>query len=423
MTRFIISLIFSLIYFTSVSQEIDLLILNNENEKALNLIDNELSKDEAQPKLYLKKGLILQKKFDYSGAISVLEKGYSFDSLNVNILNELADCHSSLGNYKQALPYCKALYQTDTTSQTNTIKFARALINTRNYQEPFEILNSAYLRDSTNLMINKLLALSASRSGHDSIAIVLYNKVIAQNPTDLNNFNNLTNIYQKKDNYPKVIETLENGLKAFPEESTLLLKLGDTHFGKRFYSKAINPYEVYLSSGDSVHEVMKNLGICYYYEKCTEEALYLLEKCLTLKPNDPTTALFIGLCYKDLKDIKTSIDYMNFAAKTALPYYLSDIYNQLGILYGLKREFKKSIDALKYAYSLDTTRCEILFKIATTYEEFQKDKSFALKFYNEFLKYAKKENDYQNELITYTQDRKKKIRENLYSKGKMPGKK
>ena len=89
MTRFIISLIFSLIYFTSVSQEIDLLILNNENEKALNLIDNELSKDEAQPKLYLKKGLILQKKFDYSGAISVLEKGYSFDSLNVNILNTI----------------------------------------------------------------------------------------------------------------------------------------------------------------------------------------------------------------------------------------------------------------------------------------------------------------------------------------------
>ena len=109
---------------------------------------------------------------------------------------------------------------------------------------------------------------------------------------------------------------------------------------------------------------------------------------------------------------------MNFAAKTAIPYYMSDIYNQLGILYGLKREFKKSIEALKDAYSLDSTKVEVLFKIATTYEEFQKDKTNALNFYNAYLKAQKDENNPQIELKKYAIERKKVIKEYQLKYGK-----
>lgn len=417
-----ILLIFSLSLFTCglFGQEIDYLIQNNQFDLALQAIDSELIKNEAQPILYLKKGAILQKQFDYPGAIKALEKGYRLDSLNTNILNELAEANSGLGNFQLALPYYKALYRTDTTNLVNAMKLARGWFNLRSYREPFEILQSVYRRDSTRVFINKQFAFAASRSGHDSLAIVLYNKVIGLNPTDVNNFINLANLYQKNENYSKVVETLERGLAVFPSETTLLLRLGDAHFGKREYTKAINPYEVVLSGGDSNPDVLKNLGISYYYEKCTEEGLYLLEKCLTTKPNDPVTALFIGLCYKDLKNFKESLDYMNFAAKVAIPYYLSDIYQQQGILYGLTRDFKKSIEAYKKAYSLDSTKCELLFKIATTYEEFQKDKTPAINYYNAYLKAPKENSKYHRELAEYAMERKKKIREYQLIYGKKP---
>ena len=414
---FVIS-IFAILPILTYAQEIDYLVLNNEYDKALQVIDSELAKDEAQPKLYLKKGQILQKRFDYLGAISALEKAFQFDSLNISTLNELAETHARLGNNKQALPYYKALYTTDTTNSVYTLKLARAWINLKTYKGPYDILKSAYTRDSTNLMINKLLAFSASRTGADSLAITLYNKVIDQNPTDLNNYLNLANLHQKKENYTKIVETLEKGLRIFPEETTLLTRLGDAHFGKRAYAKATLPYEVYLSLGDSTVDVVKNLGISYYYEKCTDESLYLLEKSLMLRPNDPTTALFIGLCYKDLKDIDQSLSYMNFAARTAIPYFMSDIYNQLGILYGLKREFKKSIEALKEAYRLDSTKVEVLFKIATTYEEFQKDKTNALYYYNAYLKALKEANEYQTGLKVYALERKRVIKEYQLKYGK-----
>jgi predicted Zn-dependent protease len=403
------------------AQDIDQLILDNKYDQALQAIDAELIRDKARPLLYLKKGIILQRQFDYSGAIKALEKGYRLDSFNINILNELAEANSSLGNFQLALPYYKALYSTDTTNLVNAMKLARAWFNQRSYREPFEILQSAYKRDSTKVFINKQLAFSASRSGHDSLAIVLYNKVIDMNPTDLNNYTNLANLYQKKENYLKVVETLENGLKVFPEETTLLLKLGDAHFSQRQYSKAINPYEVYLSKGDSSPDVLKNLGISYYYEKCPEEGAFLLEKYLTMKPDDPISALFIGLCYKDLKDFKESIDYLNFAAKIAIPYYLSDIYQQQGILYGLTRNFRKSIEAYKKAYTLDSAKCDLLFRIATTYEEFQKDKSLAINYYNAYLKAPKEDNKYHRELAEYALERKKKIKEYQLIYGKKPG--
>jgi tetratricopeptide (TPR) repeat protein len=409
MKRIFIVAILIVNHFYALSQDIDRLILNNDFDKALELIDSQLVKNDVQPLLYLKKGTILEKKFDYSNALKCLEKAYMLDSSNVRILNELASVHSGLGNYRKALPYCQTIFEKDTTNLVNAIGLVHCYFNLKNYREPYKILFSAYARDSNNLFVNKQLAYAAMRTGHDSLAIALYNKVIGQNPSDLSNYTYLVSVFQKKDNYTKVVETLEKGFAAFPDETSLLIKLGDAHFAKRKYANAAESYEKYLSKGDSVYEVMKNLGLCYYYGKRTKEGLELLENCLTLKPNDPVTGLFIGLCYKDLKDYDQSIAYLNFASRNALPYYLSDLYSQLGNVYSEERDFKKAVRSLKKAYNLDTTKYEILFKIANTYDVWQKDKTQAIRYYNSYLKSPKEDNEMHRSLTGYVLERKRKL--------------
>ncbi len=403
-----------------VAQEIDLLILNNEYEKALQKVDNELTKNEAQPLLHLKKGVILQKKFDYAGAVKSLERAWQLDSLHPGILNEIGEAHSALGNYHHALPFFKTLFEADTTNSVNALKLVRSYFNQRSYREPYEILKSVYQRDSTNVFINKQYAFSAARTGHDSLAIAMYQKVIVQNPSDLSNYTNLAAIYQKKENYPEVVGILEKGLAVFPEEPLLLLKLGETYFKKREYAKTVIPYEKYLVKGDSIPDVLKNLGISYFFEKREKEGLVLLEKCLLINPDDPIVALYVGLCFKELNQLGESIDYLNFAAKIAIPYYLSDIYHHLGNAYGLNREFRKSITALQKAYELDTTKCIALFEIATTYEEMQKDKTQAIKYYDAYLKAEKEDNAYHRKLTDYALARKRKFDEQLFFDGKKP---
>jgi Tfp pilus assembly protein PilF len=409
MTKILLISILSLLSYISLAQEIDLLILNSDYDKALQIIDSELTKNDAQPTLFLKKGIIQQKKFDFTGAVKSLEKAYQLDSINPTILSEIADANSSLGNYKGALPYLKKLYKSDTTNTVNVLKLVRGLLNLRTYKESYEILKSAYQHDTTNLIINKQLALCATRTGHNDFSISLYRKVINQNPTDLANYTNLVSVYQSKDQDTLAIETLEKGLEVFPDDPILLNRLGEFEYHLQKYAKAIIPYEKYLAKGDSSPDVLKNLGICYYFEKREKEGLYLLEKSFLLNPDFPIVSLYIGLCYKNLKQFDRSIEYMNFAAKAAIPYYLSDIYYNLGIVYGLHREFKPSIEAFKKAYQLDTTKCSVLFEIATTYEEFQKDKTYAIRYYNAFLKAKKEDSPYHRKLTEYAISRKKQL--------------
>ena len=343
MSKFHLLFILIVIPVLSFAQDIDRLILNNEYDRALQLIDSSLSNNKNQPDLYLKKGTILQRKFDYLGALFSLQKAYQLDSLNKTTISELADVNSSLGNFRQALPYYQVLYEADTIQTVSALRLARAYFNVKSYREPFGILMSAYQRDSFNLYLTKQLAIASMRTGRDSLAISLFTKVIHQNPSDFSNYSSLVQLYQKKENYPRLVETLEEAIQFFPEETNLLVRLGDAHFAKRAYPKAMEPYEKYLAGGVSEPDVLKNLGISYYYEKRLKEGVDLLDKSLMLKPNDPVTGLFLGLCYKELNEIEESIGYLNFAAKIAVPYYMSDIYNQLGNIYIQKKEYTSGL--------------------------------------------------------------------------------
>lgn len=69
---------------------------------------------------------------------------------------------------------------------------------------------------------------------------------------------------------------------------------------------------------------------------------------------------------------------------------------------------------------MDTTKCNALFEIATTYEELKRDKTLAIKYYNAYLKATKEDNAYHRKLTAYALARKKKFKEELLHKGEKP---
>ena len=398
------------------AQDIDHLIQNNEFDKALQIIDQKLIENDSQPELYLKRGVILQKRFDFNGAVTNLEKAYLLDSLNPTVLSEIAEANASLGNQKKTLVYLKSLYRKDTSNVANIIKLVRGYLNLRIYKEPFEILQKAYNQDSTNLLINKQLALCSARTGHEDLSVKLYNKVISLNPFDPANYTNLASVYQTENRDTLVIETLEKGLNKLPEEPQLLIKSGDFHLHLKEYAKAIIPYEMYLAKVDSAPEVLKNLGICYFLEKKSEKGRRLLEKSMLLKPDDPVVYFYIGMCYEDAGNFKKSIEYLNTAAKVTIPDFVTDIYHHLGIVYNLKEDYPKAIASLKKAYEEDTSQCSILFEIATIYDKIADSQPLALRYFTLYLKAAKEKNKFNIRLTQYSTERKRKLKAELNSK-------
>jgi len=406
---FSIGLILTVIFSGWAQSEIDLLILNRQYSEALNSLEQQLDAT-SEASLYFKKGLVCEKLMDYESAIGALSMACQMEPDNTVYWEELADAHSALGNYFYSIEYLKQAISIDSTDLRVKGKLAQSYINLKAYPDAFLCYERIWDVDSTNTYYNRYYAYAAYRTGQEKLATKLYEHLAAKGSRDLSTWTNLATIYNQQKKMDTAVFTCERGLEIFPQNPTLLQKIADSYFVFQEYGNALMAYENYLAVGDSTLDVLKNYGICLYFDKQEEKALTILEPCFQAAVNDPIVNFYMGASYKKLKQFDESSDFLELAIETATPAYLAEIYHHLGQVYGLQRKFDESIDAYKKALELDPSKDELLFEIATTYEEFNANKVIALHYYREYAK-AVGEGGLN---IDYALDRIRKIKEELF---------
>ncbi|RKD88525.1 tetratricopeptide repeat protein [Mangrovibacterium diazotrophicum] len=406
---FPVCLILMIVSSGKAQNEVDLLILNRHYSEALNSLEQQLNVT-PEASLYFKKGLVCEKLMDYESAISALNEACKLEPNNTIYWEELADAHSALGNYLYAVTYFKKAISIDPTDVRMKGKLAQAYISLKAYPDAFRCYQEIWASDSTNTYYNRYYAYAAYRIGKNDLAVKLYEQLAAKGSHDLNTWTNLATIYNQQKRMTNAVVTCERGLDLFPKNPSLLLKIADSYFAFQEYGKALFAYENYLAVGDSTLDVMKNYGICLYFDKQEEKALQTLEPCYEVTVNDPIVNFYMGACYKKLKRFDESAGFLELAVETATPAYLAEIYHHLGQVYGFQRKFEDSILAYKKALEIDPSKDELLFEIATTYEEFNANKVIALHYYREYAKAAGE----GGVNINYALDRIKKIKEELF---------
>lgn len=395
---------------TSFSQvDIDQLILNRQYENALQQV-NLLLSEQPSAWLFHKKGMILRETFDYAGSMSAFNQAFVLDQQNRAYLIDLADMLSLMGNNSDAIAVYRKGLSLGFDDLLLKARMGQLLINQREFQEAYRIFSEIRKTDSTIVFINKLLAIAAARTGKRDEAIILFESVIETNPRDINNYLNLSGLYNQAELFTRGNNTLRRGLEEFPCNSILLLRLAQNLYARRNFEEALPVYEEWLSGNQLYFDVRKEYGIVLYFNKKEEKSLEILEVALDELPSDPFVALYIGLCHKKLKNFEMSKQYLNLAIESSTPYYLSDIYHHLGQVHGLMREFNASIEMLTKSYELDYTNHELLFEIATTYEEYNSNKTLALNYYQLYLTEAKEKALNANYALT----RIKRIKEDLF---------
>ncbi len=409
MKQFILLPIFCVLSFQLYAQSIDELILNKKFDKALSRISAQLQ-EKPGAELYFKQALIYKEMANPMLAGKALEQALFYDPQNSSYLAELGENFSTLGNIYQSVECYRRAVELDPNDINLQGKLGRAYINIDDFKNAFQTFEMVSKIDSSNVFINKQFAFAAFKTGKADLAIHLYEKVIAENPGDFGTHLNLLAIYKKKKDPANVSRVGERALSVFPGNPTLLLREADALFELSDYEDAIYPYEKYLAENDSVFDVVKNYGITLFFCKQETKALQLLEKCFYQAPNDQYVNFYVGLCYKKLADYKRSAEFLNSAIECSQPPYLSDMYHHLGQVYGSNREFEKSIAALQKAYDLNTEKVEVLFEIATTYEEYNFNKTLALNYYSIYLKTAGEE----AKNADYALGRIRKIKEDLF---------
>jgi len=405
-TMILILLIFP---FHLFAQTIDELILNKRYDKALDRISSRIE-EEPSAELYFKQAVIYKEQSKPFLAAKSLEKALFYEPKNSLYLAELGENYSSLGNLYQAV---ECYRQASVLSPENMVlkgKLGRVYISIDDFKRAFTTFAAIRKVDSTNVFFNKQFAYSAFKINQTPLSIRVYEQVIAENPGDFSSHLNLLAIYKKTEDVQKVLETGKRALAVFPKNGTLSLRLADALFELKDFENARAPYEDYLAGNEIGFDVLKNYGITLYFCKETEKAIQMLEMCNKMSADDQFVNFYLGLAHKKLANYPKSIEYLNWAIERSKPDYLTEMYHHLGQVYGRTRDFEKSIEALKKAFEYDNENFEALFEIATTYEEFNFNKTLALNYYSDYLKTA----GTSAKNADYALTRLRKIKEELF---------
>lgn len=405
----ILSLLLLVPFFSFSQDKIDLLILNKKYSEALKLIDSQL---EQQPdaSLFFKKSTVFKKQMLYPEALQQLDEALELDSLNADYLDERANLCESLGDYNSAVNNyigAIALRPGDLLLKFN---LGQTYIRMGEYLKAEKILEQIYAVDSLNVMYNKYFALAAYKALKHRKAVDLYEKYLTRNPGDLSAYLNLANAYGELKNEAGGIKTLFLAKNRFPNNRIVDLKLANSFFAARKYDEACRFYKEYMAKYDTTMPILMNYGICLYQTKNEQEAVNVLEECYSDNPNDPYINFYLGVSHKKLANYDLAVKYLDFAIYISMPEFLPEMYHHLGQVYGSMREFDKSIEALKKAYELDDRKVEVLFEIATTYEEYNFNSTMALNYYRTYLLEAGEE----AKNADYALSRMNKIKEDMF---------
>ena len=409
-THFLTVLFISISTVTFSQENIDLLILSKKYDAALQQIENKIQ-NHPQAELYLKKGMVYNQLQNFGEAVKAFSAARELAPNQPEILQELAEAHAVLGNYYDALPYFNRAAQIDSTNMQLAGKLGRNYINLKNYRKGYEVFDKIFRVDSTNIFWNKQFAYCAYQINKKKQAIKLYEKVLEMNPRDYSSYFNLLKLYATGKDNEKIISLIESGLEQFPNEPDFYLEMANFQFSLSNYEFAIPEFEKYYSAGgDSIYKINLNYAISCYFAGDEQKSLKILRSLYRLNPNDSFVLFYRSLCNKQLAKYEEAEKYMEGAIDMSYPTYLPEMYHHLGQILGQQRKFKESIEALKKTYELDPGSHEVLFEIATTYEEFNSNKTLALNYYRIYLKQGGE----AVKNINYALDRIERIKEDMF---------
>ena len=130
-----------------------------------------------------------------------------------------------------------------------------------------------------------------------------------------------------KCSYKNSIKFVEEGLKIFPNDSTLIERRNSFEFdvdtkkatklmNEKKYLEAITVYNKILKKDKESVKTLQNIGLCYGGMKDYKKAIIYLEKTLNLSKNDDgKTAYYLGVCYYELKNKVKGCNYINLAVE------------------------------------------------------------------------------------------------------------
>ena len=293
-------------------------------------------------------------KGDFQGAAGILEKIYTDDEKNTEIIKNLGLCYINIENYQKA-----------------AAAFKKALA-----QDP---------KDATALFY---LANCNDKLGFEDKAIEEYKKVIELREEFFEAYKNLAVIYMKQGNHEKIISLIKPVLDNKTDDYLLYYLIATAQIALEKHKDAVEYLKKAIELRPDHLQLQNNLASCYIALDELENASLILNSAYSLDSSYVMTNYNLGVLNQIKGDYKKALAYFNTAYQkepsislmTTLAYcarragelnLACDLYKSLVALYPDKANFQNNLlsilmDLKRYEEALKTVKDLLKFNPKST---------------------------------------------------------
>jgi tetratricopeptide (TPR) repeat protein len=358
-------------------------------QAALDMLD----KMEAHPPLssdyFFLKGIAQLNLYKPTEAIESFRKAADMDSSRIDYLAKLAECYDMTGDETNASSLYKKVIAKDMDDTPLQMKAANYFLMTNDIPLAKELYEKMYRSDSTNILVNRSLAICYDQLKMETKAILFYWKTIIANPHDLPSVNRLCNLLIGQKRYDEALAITEKFRKDDATNQRINSTNAYIYYLQNKDSAAVNHFADCYTSGDSSLFTLKYYGISCFRNKQYDKTAQILEKAYRQDTTDAMITNYLGLsCYLSFYKAK-GIFYLHKTIDLATPdsVYLSSLYFNLGKACDAydKSECYDAYKAYRQAFQLNSKDGNILLLLAVKADNCLNDKQEALRYYKMIL--------------------------------------
>lgn len=351
-----------------LTQMAGILASSGKSDRALRLLDVAIERDPTRGESYFPKGIILLNQKRLAEAEQAVKLGLQHAPDSAVGYYYLGRISVESGNMEQALSSFDRAIAVHPSFEPAYLAQA-SLFESRQEKEKAIAVLQKYLQrvNPRNKDIRQHLVQLYIATKDYTGGLAELQKMLDEDPADLDAQLRMALIYGEKKEYPKAIEQLTAVLKARPAELKIRDYLGYMYEETKDYPKAKAAYQSNIQLDPTFVESHVHLGVLHYRLKEFPEAVAQLSEAVRLNPKQPEPYIVLGLAH--LQSEQPQKAAQAFEEGIRHNPNNADLHFNLGTAYDKLDRFDDVVREMEAALSLDPHHADALNYLGYSYAE------------------------------------------------------
>ena len=338
-------------------------------------------KIETSPRTIIERADSCIESFQFEKALSILQEA---DSLDKEVLLRIGQCNYRLGGSAGAIKPFEQVLELDSSNVTALNHLGQLYGRDGEFPKAFFCFVKLIQIDSGNAYYFKQAGSMAMRLNQIYQAQRYYSQALRLNARDTESAVALANTFMVMEQYHKVDSVVRTAMVLEPNFKPLILLNARSAFEQREYKTVVTTLNRMLENTDTTALTARLLGISYFHLGEFEKLISCMHFLLTNKYDFEWVYYYMGVAFRELGDVRGSVDWLKLAVEKSISENTSAYYAQLGQSYEAAGDHSAAIKAYRSAYDFSKEGI-LLYHLARNYDVYYKDKRTAVEFYRRYL--------------------------------------